>query len=120
MNYRAEHDTHFQHNRDDSHTRTDYIRRICFESSNFSIDFCPRGYDYDIVKQFVTDFLSNKDCKLELFDETSIDFIVDQEMVKVKLHWPTRPGTLIYKSLRGEWIDAFKKLSDDMKAYVFR
>lgn len=120
MNYRANHDTHYQHNRDDSHTRTDYIRTIYFESNNFSIDFHPRGYDYDIMKQFVTDFISNKDCKIELFDDTRIGFIVDQETVTIKLDWQTRPGTLIYKSSRGEWVDAFKKLSDDMEQYVFR
>lgn len=119
MNYEAKCKIDWIHNADDSHTRTDYISQIHFWSNTFNINFCPRGYDYNNIKTFLTEFILGNDCKLVLFDETGIEFIVENNNVTVKLDWSTRPGTLTYTSPKNDWVDVFKRLNDDLVTHKF-
>ncbi|HLX54845.1 MAG TPA: hypothetical protein VKR58_12940 [Aquella sp.] len=117
MNYKSKIDTHWQHNLDDSHTCTDWISRIYFESDKFSINFHPYKPDRESLKEFCDNVIASKDAVILLSNDGDIQFTTEGEVFTVYLSWPTRCGSLTYKSSRSEWILALKLLLIDLEKY---
>lgn len=102
----------------------EYISKITFKNKKFNINFTPREYDYNDVQDFCEKILNGADTELYLDAATCIEFTANATTIEIFIDLAPDNnrnlyGSLTFTSSRTDWLDAIKKLKQDLILFGF-